>query len=243
MSPAGRVSLVGAGPGDPGLLTLRGAELLRQADVVVYDRLAPAELLDLAPADAERIYAGKQPGNPTLDQDQINATLIEYASAGKHVVRLKGGDPFVFGRGGEEALACAEAGIPVELVPGVSSAIAAPEMAGIPLTHRGLAKSVAFVAGAAAAGGDPGLSKVAAAADTLVVLMAAERLAEACATLIEAGRPADEPAALIRWATTPEQEIVIGTLSSLPTDAAHLGPPAVLVCGPTVTLATMDPED
>ena len=145
----GKVVLVGAGPGDPGLLTLRGAEALRSANVVVYDRLVSGEVLDLAPPRAERVYAGKAPGQAAIDQDSINQLLVERAREDKRVVRLKGGDPFVFGRGGEEALACARAGVAFEVVPGVSSAVAAPAFAGIPVTHRGVAASVAIVTASA----------------------------------------------------------------------------------------------
>ncbi len=141
------VYLVGAGPGDPGLVTVRGAELLARADVVVFDRLAHPSLLDLAPATAERIDVGKAPGRVAMDQDGINATLVEHGAAGRVVVRLKGGDPFVFGRGGEEAEALLAAGVPFEVVPGITSAIAAPAYAGIPVTHRGLSTHVTVVTG------------------------------------------------------------------------------------------------
>ena len=229
----GTVALVGAGPGDPRLLTLRGAELLQRADVVVYDRLASPALLDLAPARAELVDAGKAPGRG-MPQEKINALLVERALAGKDVVRLKGGDPFVFGRGGEEALACARAGVPFEVVPGVSSAVAASAAAGIPVTHRGVASSFAVVTATLAGGEDGDLRRAAGAADTLVVLMAAGRLERVCGSLIAAGRDPDEPAALVRWATTSHQESVTGTLASLPLLARGLGPPATLVVGPVV---------
>jgi uroporphyrin-III C-methyltransferase len=176
----GRVYLVGAGPGDPDLITVRGAEVLRAADVVVYDRLASPLLLDLAPEDAERVYAGKEPGRAALPQDAINRLLVERARNGKAVVRLKGGDPFVFGRGGEEALACASAGVPFQVVPGVTSAVAAPALAGLPVTHRGLAPSFAGVTASTAHGDGVDLARLATAVDTLVVLMAAGRLEETC---------------------------------------------------------------
>ena len=235
----GTVYLVGAGPGDPGLLTLRGAEVLGHADVVVFDRLASPTLLELAPENAERIYVGKEPGRSAMPQDEIGALLVERASGGAVVVRLKGGDPFVFGRGGEEALACATGGIPFEVVPGVSSAIAAPAAAGIPVTHRGLAQSFGVVTGSTAHGEDVHLDRVATAVDTLVVLMAAGRLAETCGDLVDAGRPPDEPAAIVQWAGTAEQTVVVGTLGSLPelAAAASIGPPATLVVGPVVALA------
>jgi len=238
----GRVVLVGAGPGDPELITVKGAKALATADVVVYDRLAAPALLDRAPIGAERVYVGKQPGGYAMGQDEIDAVLVEHARLGRTVVRLKGGDPFVFGRGGEELLACAEAGIPCEVIPGISSAVAAPAAAGIPVTHRGIARSFAVVtASTAGAAHEPDavdLTAVATATDTLVLLMAAGRLAETCAALIEAGRPADEPAALVMWATTPEERSVVGTLSDLPAfaTAASIGPPATLVVGAVALL-------
>ncbi len=234
----GTVYLVGAGPGDPDLLTLRGAAVLRRADVVVYDRLAPPELLDLAPAGAERIDAGKAPGQRRLDQEAINRLLVERARAGQTVVRLKGGDPFVFGRGGEEALACALAGVRFEVVPGVSAALAAPAYAGVPLTQRQLAASFAVVTASLAGGRTTELSRVAGAADTLVVLMAAERLEGVCLALVRAGRPADEPAVVVQWAATPRQRSVRGQLSELPALAADagIGPPATLVVGKVAAL-------
>jgi len=238
----GRVILVGAGPGDPDLITVKGAKALAAADVVVYDRLAAPALLDLAPADATRIYVGKQPGGHAMPQGEINAVLVEQAGLGRTVVRLKGGDPFVFGRGGEELQACTEAGIACEVIPGITSAVAAAAAAGIPVTHRGIARSFAVVtASTAGAAHEPDavdLRTVATATDTLVLLMAAGRLAETCATLIAAGRPAEEPAALVMWATTPEERSVIGTLSDLPAlaAAANMGPPATLIVGAVAAL-------
>jgi uroporphyrin-III C-methyltransferase len=231
---SGVVYLVGAGPGDPRLLTLRGAEVLQRADVVVHDRLAPAALLDLAPRAAERVDAGKARGRAAIPQEEINRLLIDRARRGLSVVRLKGGDPFVFGRGGEEALALAAAAVPFEVVPGVSSAVAAPAYAGIPLTHRGLAASVAVVS-ASLAGGPADLARVATAVDTLVVLMVAERLGEVCAGLVAAGRPADEPAAVVTAASTTGQRSLVGTLAVLAD--AEVDPPATLVCGQVAALA------
>jgi uroporphyrin-III C-methyltransferase len=237
--PIGRVFLVGAGPGDPRLLTLRGAEVLRRADVVVHDRLVSPAVLDLAPARAERIDVGKTPGRPHPDQAAISALLVEHARRGRVVVRLKGGDPFVFGRGGEELLACARAGVPVEVVPGVTAAVAAPAAAGIPLTHRGLARSFAVVTASTADGSEPDWAALARAADTLVVLMGAARLPEVCRALVAAGRPPDEPAAAVEAATTPAERTVVGTLATLPdlARAARLGAPATLVVGAVVALA------
>ena len=231
----GRVILVGAGPGDPELITVRGARALSEADVVVFDRLAAPALLDLAPPTAERVYVGKEPGRAATPQHEIERILVDRALAGATVVRLKGGDPFVFGRGGEEAAACAEAGVACEVVPGVSAAVAAPAAAGIPVTHRGVARSFAVVTGSTAHDDEVDLSKVAG-ADTVVVLMAAGRLAQTCAELIAAGRPSDEPAAIVQWAWTPEQRSVVGTLTDLPmlAETASIGPPATLVVGAVV---------
>jgi uroporphyrin-III C-methyltransferase len=235
----GIVYLVGAGPGDPGLLTLRGAEILRVADVLVHDRLVAPALLELAPAGAERIDVGKEPGRPGPSQEAICDLLVERARRGLRVVRLKGGDPFVFGRGGEEALACARAGVPVEVVPGVSAATAAPAAAGIPLTHRGLARSFAVVTASGAGGAEVELGPLARAAETLVVLMVAARLEATCRALVAAGRSPGEPAAVVASATTPRQRTVLGTLAELPAlaRAAGIAPPATLVVGEVVAVA------
>jgi uroporphyrin-III C-methyltransferase len=237
----GTVYLVGAGPGDPELLTLRGAKALAGADVVVYDRLAPPELLELAPPRAELIDAGKAPGRRGLGQEAINRLLVERAAEGATVVRLKGGDPFVFGRGGEEALACVRAGVPFEVVPGVSSALAAPAAAGVPLTHREVAASFAVVTASLAGGAQPDLDRLAGAADTLVVLMAAERLEAVCRALVAAGRPARQPAVVVQWAGTDRQRSVRATLEDLPAlaAAAGIGPPATLVAGEVAALADL----
>jgi uroporphyrin-III C-methyltransferase len=234
---SGRVILVGAGPGDPELITVRGARALAAADVVVYDRLVAPELLELAPG-ADRLYVGKEPGRSATPQTEIERILVERALGGAVVVRLKGGDPFVFGRGAEEIAACIDAGVPVEVVPGVSSAVAAPAAAGIPVTHRGVARTFAVVTGSTAHGDHVDLRQVATATDTLVVLMAAGRLRRTCDELIAAGRPADEPAAIVQWAWTPDQRTVLGTLSELPTlaEAASVGPPATLVVGAVAAL-------
>ena len=233
----GRVILVGAGPGDPELITVRGARALADADVVVYDRLVAPELLELAPV-AERIYVGKEPGRSATPQPEIERILIDRALAGEVVVRLKGGDPFVFGRGAEEVTACANADVAVEVIPGVTSAVAAPAAAGIPVTHRRVARSFAVVTGSTAHGEDVDLTPIATATDTLVVLMVAGRLQRTCQELIAAGRAADEPAAIVQWAWTPEQRTVTGTLADLPTlaEAASLGPPATLVVGAVAAL-------
>jgi uroporphyrin-III C-methyltransferase len=234
----GTVYLVGAGPGDPGLLTRRGAELLERADVVVYDRLVSGRIIDLAAPWSELIYAGKAPGEAALDQGEINAVLVDRARRGKSVVRLKGGDPFVFGRGGEEALACAEAGVPFEVVPGVSSAVAAPAYAGIPVTHRGVASSFAVVTARESGGDMADLGSLARSAHTLVVLMAAGRLDEVCGHLIAEGRRAGEPAAVVELATSDRQRVVEGRLEDLAARAATEGirPPATLIVGDVVAL-------
>jgi len=218
MNATGRVYLLGAGPGDPGLMTVRGLEVLRRADVVVYDRLVNPALLDEAPPEALRIFAGKRAGAHCLPQAQINARLIEHAWRGRVVVRLKGGDPFVFGRGGEEALALADAGVPFEIVPGVSAAVAVPAYAGIPVTHRGLASSFAVVTGHEDPGKDgPGVdwARLATSVDTLVLLMGARSLPRIAAELVAHGRAPDTPVALIRWGTTEAQEAVIGAVVAL----------------------------
>jgi uroporphyrinogen III methyltransferase/synthase len=237
----GKVFLVGAGPGDPGLITVAGAQALASADIVIYDRLANPRLLDLALDTAERVFAGKGTDAHTMSQDEINAALIEHARAGKTVVRLKGGDPFVFGRGGEEAEALAAAGIPFEVVPGISSAIAAPAYAGIPVTHRGVAASVAFVTGhedPTKQESDVDWEKLATAVDTLVLLMGAGQLPEIVERLIAAGRSASTPAAVIEWGTLPRQRTITGTLSDIVSkaEAASIHPPAVAVVGEVVRL-------
>ena len=236
MALSGFVSLIGAGPGDPGLLTLRGAEALASADVVIYDYLANPALLAHAPDGAERIYVGKKAGCHTLSQDEINALLVERGLAGQRVARLKGGDPFVFGRGGEEALALVEAGVPFEVVPGVTSAVAAPAYAGIPVTHRGLASSFAVVTGHEDPTKDESAvdwSRLATGVDTLVFLMGVGNLPRIVEQLVAHGRPADTPAALVRWGTMPGQQAVSGTLADIAArvEAAGLRPPAVTIVG------------
>jgi uroporphyrin-III C-methyltransferase len=236
---AGKVYLVGAGPGDPGLLTVRGLELLRSAQVIVYDQLVNPLLLDEAPAATHRIFVGKRPGEHCIAQEEINDVLIEYARMGHEVVRLKGGDPFVFGRGGEEAEALAEAEIAFEIVPGVSSAVAVPAYAGIPLTHRKLASSFAVVTGHQARQGHSSVdwSKLATAVDTLVILMGVHNLPAITAKLIAHGRASETPVAVIHWGTTQAQQTVIGTLANIAERAAHIESPAVIVVGQVVGLS------
>jgi uroporphyrinogen III methyltransferase/synthase len=235
------IYLVGSGPGDPGLFTLKGVRCMQEADAVVYDRLAPEALLGLAKPGADLIFVGKRPGNPSMSQEQINTLLVELANAGKTVVRLKGGDPYVFGRGGEEALELVAAGIPFEVVPGATSGLAAAAYAGIPVTHRGVSTSVAFVTGhedPAKDGFDVDWSEVARGADTLVLYMGVGRLAEISQELISAGRSPDTPAACVRWGTLPEQRTVIGTLRDIAekVSGAGLKPPAITVVGEVVSL-------
>ena len=236
------IYLVGAGPGDPGLFTLKGLRCLQEADAVVYDRLAPESLLQHARPDAELHYVGKRPGDDqALKQEEINALLVDLGRAGKTVVRLKGGDPYVFGRGGEEALALIGAGFPFEVVPGVTSGIAAPAYAGIPATHRGLSTSVAFVTGhedPTKGRSDVDWSRVADAADTLVLYMGVGRLREISSRLVCAGRAPETPVAVIRWGTIPEQRTVTGTLEDISdkVEEANLKPPAITVVGEVVSL-------
>lgn len=235
----GGVALVGSGPGDPELITVKGRRLLAEADVVVADRLAPGLLLDELRPDTELVDASKIPYGPARAQDEINRILVERARAGARVVRLKGGDPFVFGRGGEEVIACARAGVPVTVVPGVSSSIAAPAVVGIPVTHRGVAQEFAVVSGHAAP--DAPNSRVdwpaiAALHGTLVILMGLKNLPAIAATLVAHGRPGETPAAVVQEATTGTQRVVRTTLDKVAVEAAAAGirPPAVVVVGDVV---------
>ena len=259
---AGKVYLVGAGPGDPKLLTIRGAELIARADVIVNDRLANPRLLKLARPDAEIVYVGKASRDHTLPQEEIIGVIIHQAKQGKMVVRLKGGDPFVFGRGGEEAEALRQAGIEFEVVPGISSAIAAPAYAGIPVTHRGLSTSLGIITGHEAStppipplerggdhsfppsprGGEGGVTikwdKIATGIDTLVFLMGVERLSEIVKALIENGRPPETPVALVQWGTHPAQRTVVGTLADIVDRVREAGltAPAITVVGEVVRM-------
>ena len=253
----GKVSLVGAGPGDPGLLTLRGRRCLEQCDVVLYDNLSNPALLAYTRPDAEVIFAGKHGTGVRLSQEEMSAIVLDRARAGKWVVRLKGGDPFIFGRGAEEALECVHAGISFEVVPGVTSAIAAPTYAGIPLTHRDHASTVTFVTGheserpptpqaeaperAPGRAPGPGLpwEALARQGGTLVLFMSVMQLRANLESLIRAGLAPETPAAAVRWGTTARQEVLIGTAATLPDLAAARGfrPPAVIVVGRVVSLA------
>jgi uroporphyrinogen III methyltransferase / synthase len=233
------VYLVGAGPGDPGLLTVRGRELLERCDALVYDRLADPRIVALAPADAERIYAGKEPNRHALTQEQINDLLVELGGRCRRVVRLKGGDPFIFGRGGEEALVLEAAGIPWEVVPGISSAYAVPAYAGIPVTQRGMAAQFTVVTGhedPAKEGSDLDWASLAGTPGTLVFLMGVRSLPGNAARLIEHGMPADTPAAVISHGTRPEQRTVTATLAGIAEAAAGMQAPAITLVGPVAAL-------
>jgi uroporphyrin-III C-methyltransferase len=221
------VYLVGAGPGDPGLITARGLELIRSCDVLVHDRLVCDELVEEAPEDAIRI------GREQLDQDEINRLLVDYGRRGLEVVRLKGGDPFVFGRGGEEALELAEAGVPFEVVPGVSSLSSVPAAAGIPVTHRGVSSQVTIVN----AQGPLDFGALARAGGTLVLFMGLARLPEIANGLVEHGLDPQTPAAVISAGTTPDEEAVVASLSTIAEAATHLRSPALTVVGDVVALS------
>jgi uroporphyrinogen III methyltransferase / synthase len=240
-SSRGLVYLVGAGPGDPELITAKGIRCIATADVLVYDYLAAKALLEHARPECERIYVGKKGGDHTLSQDGINALIVAKAAEGRVVTRLKGGDPFIFGRGGEEAEELVKAGIPFEIVPGVTSAIAAPAYAGIPLTHRQFTSTVAFVTGHEDPTKDETSIDWAALArgvGTLVFLMGVKNLPNIVARLRQNGRPAETPAALVRWGTTTRQRTVTGTLENIEAraKAAGIKAPAIIVVGDVVTL-------
>lgn len=233
---SGMVYIVGGGPGDPGLITVKGLDCLRRADVVLYDRLIAQELLIEVSAHTELIDVGKEPKRHRRSQEEINALLIERAREGKIVVRLKGGDPFVFGRGGEECQALAEAGIRYEVIPGVSSAIAVPAYAGIPVTQRGVTTAFTVVAGHTGSSDSSidweAISRI----GTIVFLMGVEHLPEIVPQLIAHGRAMDTPAALIQEGTTLNQSVVIGTLADIVEQSRDIRPPAVLVVGEVVRL-------
>ncbi|GGL02660.1 uroporphyrinogen-III C-methyltransferase [Mangrovihabitans endophyticus] len=239
------VALVGSGPGDPELITVKGRRMLAAADVVVVDRLAPGVLLGDLRHDAEVVDAAKIPYGPSATQDEINRILVDRARAGKFVVRLKGGDPYVFGRGGEEALACAQAGVPVTVVPGVTSSIAVPALAGIPVTHRGVAHEFTVVSGHLPPDHPDSLVDWPALArlrGTVVVLMGLKNLARIAKTLIGDGRAADAPVALVQEGSTERQRLLRSTLASVARDAEQAGirPPAVVVIGDVVTALDHD---
>ncbi|HEY2571647.1 MAG TPA: uroporphyrinogen-III C-methyltransferase [Solirubrobacteraceae bacterium] len=236
---SGRVYLVGAGPGDPGLLTARALELIATADTILYDRLIGAAALEGARGDAELLYVGKEGGGASVPQEQTEALMVERARAGRTVVRLKGGDPFVFGRGGEEALALRAAGIDFEIVPGVTAGVAALAYAGIPVTHRGLARACAFVTGRTGDESELDWPALAAFPGTLVFYMGVGRLAQISAALIQAGRNPDEPAAVVEAGTLPKQRTVRGTLQTIAERVVdeQVGSPSITVVGPVAGLA------
>lgn len=244
---SGTVYLVGAGPGDPGLITVRGRQILESADVVVHDRLISSRLLECVRSDAQLEDVGKTPGQKSRSQEQISELLINLARDGRSVCRLKGGDPFVFGRGGEEMLAAQTAGVPIEVIPGVTSAVAAPTAVGVPVTHRGCSSSVTIVTGhdsPSTKSGGVAWDRIAQVPGTIVILMGVANLDFICDALIRAGRSASEPAQVIESATFPEQRTVVGTLdtiASLVRDS-DISNPATTVIGPVVTTLKMDHE-
>lgn len=239
MADFGHVTIAGAGPGDPGLITVAAAKALAEAEVVIFDALANPILLRTTRPGAILIDAGKRSGDHTLSQREIEALIVSHARAGLRVLRLKGGDPFVFGRGGEEALACARAGIPFTIIPGVTSAIAAPAYAGIPVTHRGVARNFAVITGDAGDEDAPGRWRSAAAADTVVILMGAATLEANMLALIAVGKPPSTPVACIQWGTHAKQRVVSGEVESIAriVTEARLGSPMVVVVGDVVRLA------
>ncbi|MCW4017815.1 MAG: uroporphyrinogen-III C-methyltransferase [Candidatus Bathyarchaeota archaeon] len=236
----GKVYLVGAGPGDPKLLTVKASELIKTAEVVVYDRLVGEEIIRLFPSSAEKIYVGKRSGKHVVPQEKITDLLVEKAIAGKNVVRLKGGDPFIFGRGGEEAETLAEHKIEFEIVPGISSSVAAPMYAGIPLTHRDFASSVAIVTGHRAGEGERVVdwAKIAGSVDTVVILMGVESLESIAKKLLDGGLNPDTPVAIIQQGTTKHQKTLMGKIGTIAKEAEKekVQPPAVIVIGEVVNL-------
>ncbi|HWM66697.1 MAG TPA: siroheme synthase CysG [Steroidobacteraceae bacterium] len=237
----GECYLIGAGPGDPDLLTLRALQLLQQADVILYDRLVPAAVLERARREAERVFVGKQPGNHTT-QERINELLVHYARLGLRVARLKGGDPFIFGRGGEEIEVLAAHGIPYVVVPGITAALGAAASANIPLTHRKLAQSVTFVTGHVLDDESLDWNSLAGARQTVVFYMGVGHLPQIVAKLQAAGAPADHPVAVVERATLPEQRTLRGTLETIVStvQAAKVAPPALLIVGDVTALAAAD---
>jgi uroporphyrinogen III methyltransferase/synthase len=237
----GKVYLVGSGPGDPKLISIKGMECIKEADVIVYDRLASPRLLDMAKSGAELIYVGKKAAQHMLEQDQINQLLVDKAKEGKIIARLKGGDPFIFGRGGEEAIILVENNIPFEIISGISSAYSVPAYAGIPVTHRGITSTVAFITGHEDPTKDEtdiDWEKISTGVGTLVFLMGVHNLPKIVQQLLKYGRAENTPIALIRWGTLPKQEILVGTLKDIieKIDKANFKPPAVIIVGDVINL-------
>ncbi|MCT8137633.1 uroporphyrinogen-III C-methyltransferase [Anaerobacillus sp. CMMVII] len=236
----GKVYLVGAGPGDPDLITVKGLRYLQQADVILYDRLVNRELLKHAKDGAQLVYCGKLPNYHTMKQETINHFLVKYAKKGLQVVRLKGGDPFVFGRGGEEAEECSKHNVPFEIVPGITAGIAATAYAGIPVTHRTLSKSFAFITGhqVGDVAAEHQWSHLAKAVDTICVYMGVSQLSTITQRLIQHGKSPQTPIALIHWGTLRDQQTVVGTLATIEekVKAAKLANPSMIVIGEVVTL-------
>jgi uroporphyrin-III C-methyltransferase len=238
---AGWVWLCGAGPGDPGLLTLHALNALRQADVIVYDALVDSRIMDWARKDAKLVYAGKRGGKPSAKQRDISLQLVELAQSGKRVLRLKGGDPFVFGRGGEEAQTLVQHGIPIRIIPGISAGIGGLAYAGIPVTHRDVNQSVTFITGHDQSGETPSALNWQAISDgsqVLVIYMGLKHIAPITDALLQAGRAADEPVAVVTYATTPDQKVLESTLGTLVTDLENsdMAPPAIICVGRSVKM-------
>jgi len=234
----GEAYIVGAGPGDPGLVTIRAQQLISHADVVVYDRLVSEKILDFARKDAKLVYVGKTANNVTITQTEINELIVADVRKGRRVCRLKGGDPFVFGRGGEEVQALADAGLPFQVVPGISAALGCAAYAGIPLTHRGISSSVTFATAKLDGDEAPDWSTLARAGQTLVLYMSVGSLAETTVQLIEHGLAAETPVAIVENGTTDQQRVLRGTLATIADDAieAHINAPAVIIVGATARM-------
>lgn len=233
-----KVYLVGAGPGDPDLITVKGLKAIQKSDVILYDRLINEELLSHAPKHAELVYCGKGPKQHSLTQDRINNLLCAFSSQGKVVTRLKGGDPFIFGRGGEEAEVLVQREVPFEIVPGITSGSAAPAYAGIPLTHRNYSSSVAFVSGVTKSGEelDKYWEHLAKGVDTLCVYMGVKNLSDICNQLIRHGRNPSTPIALVHWGTTDSQQTITGTLETIVEKSCNIKNPSMIIIGEVVRL-------
>jgi uroporphyrin-III C-methyltransferase len=234
----GKVFLVGAGPGDPSLITLKGYNILKQCDVIIYDALINEELLQYTSVESIKIFIGESRSKNRLTQEDVNNLMILYSSQNKMVVRLKGGDPFIFGRGGEEAIALNNAGIEWEVVPGISSGMAAPAYAGIPLTHRGVSSSVAFITGHECGinGKSLDFNKIASAVDTLVIFMGIRKLSKIITEILEAGTPASTPVAIVEKGTCPDQKVIIGTLENILAYNKAINLPALIIVGEVIKL-------